>query len=49
MKMTGPPRAMTSAVLETVFSKRASEGARTMTGVASSIRAMGPCFSSPAG
>ncbi len=48
MKMIRPPRAATSCMLETVFSKKRSKGAITMTGMFSSINAIGPCFSSPA-
>ena len=44
---TLPPRACTSCMLLTVFSNSGPEGARTMTGTASSISAMGPCFISP--
>src|SRR5579875_3405268 len=43
-----PPRAMTSSTFDNVFSKRSSLGANTMTGTLSSIRAIGPCFISPA-
>ena len=48
MKITLPPRAITSCMLEKVFSNSASLGAMTMTGTVSSISAIGPCFSSPA-
>ncbi len=48
IKMIWPPRVATSCMLETVFSKSSSFGATTITGTFSSIRAMGPCFSSPA-
>ncbi|MOA50258.1 hypothetical protein D3C78_1732510 [compost metagenome] len=48
MKMMRPPRAATSCMFETVFSKKRSCGAMTMTGIFSSISAIGPCFSSPA-
>ena len=45
---TWPPRAITSCMLDTVFSKRGPDGAITITGTFSSISAMGPCLSSPA-
>ena len=48
MKITRPPRAMTSCALEAVLSKSGPEGAQTITGTPSSISAMGPCFISPA-
>jgi hypothetical protein len=43
-----PPRAATSCMFDTVFSKMRSCGAMTMTGMFSSISAIGPCLSSPA-
>ena len=48
IRMMRPPRAATSCMFETVFSNTASRGAMTMTGIASSISAIGPCFNSPA-
>ncbi len=48
MSTIRPPRAATSCMFETVFSNTASCGAMTMTGTLSSMRAIGPCFSSPA-
>ena len=40
--------AVTSAMLDAVFSNNSSMGAMTMTGTPSSISAIGPCFISPA-
>ena len=48
ISITLPPRAATSLMFEAVFSNSGSEGAMTITGVVSSISAIGPCFSSPA-
>jgi hypothetical protein len=45
---TRPPRAMTSSTFDSVFSKRSSGGASTITGTLSSMSAIGPCFISPA-
>jgi hypothetical protein len=42
-----PPRAATSCMLETVFSNTASRGAMTMTGIDSSISAIGPSSTRP--
>jgi hypothetical protein len=47
-RMSRPPRAATSCMLETVFSKTRSWGAITITGMVSSMSAIGPCLSSPA-
>ena len=47
-RMILPPRAATSCMLETVFSNTPSCGAVTITGMVSSISAIGPCFNSPA-
>src|SRR5271165_2235441 len=43
-----PPRAATCCMFETVFSNATSRGAITMTGIASPISAIGPCFNSAA-
>ena len=48
IKITLPPRAITSCMFEIVFSNSASGGAITTTGMVSSMSAIGPCFSSPA-
>ena len=48
MKITLPPRAITSCTFDSVLSNSASDGASTITGTASSISAIGPCFISPA-
>ena len=44
-----PPLAFTSSRLDTSFSTISLSGARAITGIFSSIRAKGPCLSSPAG
>ena len=44
---TGPCRAITSCMFETVFSNSGSDGATTTTGTIRSTSAMGPCLSSP--
>ena len=49
IKITLPPRAITSCIFEIVFSKYLSLGAKITTGKPSSIKAKGPCFISPAG
>jgi hypothetical protein len=48
MRMTLPPRAATSCILETVLLIRCRRRAITITGTVLSISAIGPCFSSPA-
>jgi len=48
IRITRPPRAATSCMFEAVFSKSSSVGATTITGTASSMSAIGPCFISPA-
>jgi len=47
-RMIRPPRAATSCMLDTVLSNTRSCGAITITGMVSSISAIGPCLSSPA-
>ena len=49
IRMILPPRAATSCMLEKVLPISSSDGATTITGISSSTRAIGPCFSSPAG
>jgi hypothetical protein len=48
-RMIWPPRDSTSFMLLSVFANNASRGRMTTTGTSSVIKAMGPCFSSPAG
>ena len=43
------PRASTSSMFDSIFSNTPSCGATATTGMFSSIRAIGPCFISPAG
>ena len=43
-----PPRAAASCRLDAVFSNSGPEGTIAMTGTFGSIKAMGPCFISPA-
>ena len=46
---TGDQRARTSCMFDLTLPNTSSVGATNTTGIASSIRAMGPCFNSAAG
>ena len=46
--MTCAPRAATSCMFDTTFSRTGDSVATTTTGVPSSSSAIGPCFISPA-
>jgi hypothetical protein len=48
IRISRPPRAATSCMLENVFSNTLSCGAITITGMFSSTSAIGPCLSSSA-
>ena len=47
--ITFAPRDLHSLMLASIRGKVSSEGATAITGVPSSIKAIGPCFSSPPG
>jgi hypothetical protein len=49
MAITCPSRALASCMLESIFSYTRSWRAIATTGTSRSMRAMGPCFISPAG